>query len=287
VLCQAGGPSSPASDMYAVGVVLYSMHFPDQPPPIAGAVSVPLDADADLRDLVKKLLDTDPLRRPTASNALLHPYFRQSHIDRMVNLGEIMEQAKKLGAIRTLLHRARYETEREEAVQLEVSRADQGRSLVLKVLDYLDHADPAQLSRPLRVTFTGEAGVDQGGLLTEMYTLFFDAVVNPDVGLFETAAAQGTSAGPRAGPSGAKLPGLTTGPAPPSRLHLPKAAPDPGEQALRRFWGFGRLLVKCLFDGRRIGAHFAPALFKFLCDVEVGLQVSFPLPQTLPFLIWR
>jgi len=32
--------------------------------------------------------------------------------------------------------------------------------------------------------------------------------------------------------------------------------------------------VKCLFDGRRIGSHFASALFKFLKDVSVDLQVG-------------
>lgn len=38
-----------------------------------------------------------------------------------------------------------------------------------------------------QVTFKGEAGVDQGGLLTETYTLFFTSVLRPDLGLFETA----------------------------------------------------------------------------------------------------
>jgi hypothetical protein len=37
----------------------------------------------------------------------------------------------------------------------------------------------------LQVTFHGEAGVDQGGLLTEAYTLFFTTVVRREVGLFE------------------------------------------------------------------------------------------------------
>ena len=40
----------------------------------------------------------------------------------------------------------------------------------------------------LRVTFAGEAGADEGGLATEMPRLFFEGLVDPRLGLFESSS---------------------------------------------------------------------------------------------------
>lgn len=104
------------------------------------------------------MVQVEPARRPTASNALLHPYFRQvarcpstppclsacvavspslsdpvwslvlccaawllqCYVDRLVTCGELVEQNKKLEAVRALLYRARVELNWDEAVKLEV-----------------------------------------------------------------------------------------------------------------------------------------------------------------------
>ena len=44
----------------------------------------------------------------------------------------------------------------------------------------------------LKITFVGEPGVDEGGLLTEMFTIFYDAVFSGHGGLFESASQAGT-----------------------------------------------------------------------------------------------
>lgn len=254
--------------MYSVGVVLFQIHFPGHPGggPVPGAIQVPDGSDHELKDLITALLDVEPSKRPTASSALLHPYFRQCYIDRLVNMGELVEQNKKLEAVRALLYRARIELDKDHPHKLEVVRspADGNRALVLAMLDkYALRVAPTELARPLTVTFKGEAGVDQGGLLTEAYTLFFEGVVADEVGLFETAADSGIAA---AATSARNVDFQY------AKLYLPRVgATDP--TSIMRLRGFGRLIVKCFFDGRRITAHFAPSLFKYICGVDVSIQV--------------
>jgi hypothetical protein len=89
----------------------------------------------------------------------------------------------------------------------------------------------------LRVTFAGEGGVDEGGLSTEMFRLFFDGLVAPDVGLFEA----------RSG----------------GDLYLPKAGALTGAEATA-LTSVGRAVVKAFYEGKRVGSRFAPSFFKYL-----------------------
>jgi hypothetical protein len=43
----------------------------------------------------------------------------------------------------------------------------------------------------------------------------------------------------------------------------------------RRLVCVGGLMAKCFFDGRRLGSHFAPSLFRYIAGVDVSLQVGY------------
>ena len=47
--------------------------------------------------------------RPTAAAALMHPYFRSTFVERLLQEGEVVEQDRKLEAVRDLLHKVRQE----------------------------------------------------------------------------------------------------------------------------------------------------------------------------------
>lgn len=107
---EADGHAIFASDMYSFGVLLFFMHFPTA---VAGLVPgdprIPSNNDAELTDLISRLLSISPSARPTAAAALQHPYFRSTFVERLVQDGEVVEQDRKLDAVRNLLYRARSE----------------------------------------------------------------------------------------------------------------------------------------------------------------------------------
>jgi hypothetical protein len=54
-------------------------------------------------------LQIDIQTRPTAAQALMHPYFRSTFIERLQEEGEVVEQDRKLEAVRDLFNRVRLE----------------------------------------------------------------------------------------------------------------------------------------------------------------------------------
>eukprot|EP00752_Nemacystus_decipiens_P001338 g1328.t1 len=201
---ESGTPSSRASDMYSLGAVLFHMHFPDHPTgplPItaaaaggggsggggdggAGLGSIPRSADAATAGLLRALLAVDPAKRPRASDALQAEYFRVSHVSRLQEDGALLEQTRKLEAVRALFRTVRDEAKSGGPLKWTVRR--DGRYLVPSVLELIRTGlAGSALRRPLKITFEGEAGVDEGGILSEMYTLLFEAMMLPRFGLFE------------------------------------------------------------------------------------------------------
>jgi serine/threonine protein kinase len=61
------------------------------------------------RALLTKLLSVDPTKRPSASDAILHPYLTASFSDRLVASGELLHQDEKLEAVRSLIKKVRYD----------------------------------------------------------------------------------------------------------------------------------------------------------------------------------
>jgi hypothetical protein len=107
----------------------------------------------------------------------------------------------------------------------------------------------------LRVTFAGEAGADEGGLATEMPRLFFEGLVDPRLGLFESSSSVADGADGGADGSG------DGGGAGGGVVYLPKSG-ELGGADKRRLAAVGRAMVKCFYEGRRVGSRFAPSFFK-------------------------
>eukprot|EP00903_Cladosiphon_okamuranus_P007175 g6967.t1 len=210
---ESGTPSSLASDMYSLGAVLFHMHFPDHPTgplPIMeeaaggggsggdGGVAlgtIPRSADAPTAGLLKALLAADPARRPRASDALQADYFRVSHVSRLQEDGALLEQTHKLEAVRELFRTVRDEARAGGPLKWTVRRDN--RYLVPSVLELIKTGlAGSALRRPLKITFEGEAGVDEGGILSEMYTLLFEAMMLPRFGLFEDCESAPASSTP-------------------------------------------------------------------------------------------
>jgi len=274
-----------AADMFAFGVLLHWMHLPDAAAPVPGAINLPSNLDSNLRSLLTKLLSVEPSKRPSASDAILHPYLTASFSDRLVASGELLHQDEKLEAVRALIKQVKYE-HRDSKEYITVHRKaplieeedgggdkeqeDQNKngkrsiqyqnsndqteqtdymSIVKDVLCHFENRGNAK--KRLRVTFHGEAGTDEGGLCTEMFRLFFEGVVSPDVGLFEcsssfTSSDESHSQGNNRG-----------------GVFLPKAGKLTSQDE-RRMRAVGRVIVKCFYEGKRLGSRFAPSLFKYL-----------------------
>jgi hypothetical protein len=278
-----------ASDMYSFGVLFYFMHFPKEFSIFIPSQSVrfPPHADADLCDLIQSLITMDPLARLSAATALTHPYFRATFVDRLLQEGEIVEQDRKLEAVRNLLSRTR-QNNRNIFDRLSVSRS----TIVSDTIAYFTNVPLENLRKHLKVTFNNEPGVDEGGLLTEMFTLFFEAVFSPYSRLFEDCyglppLSHSTSA--------STTTAITTDEIPPTRMleanhtdyhhhhtttnanlnHesfvvLPAAnlsSPD-----LIKIRAVGRAMVKALYEGRRIGNRLCPSVLKFFTNANPTIR---------------
>lgn len=96
--------------MFSAGVVLYFLHFPqNMSRVIPGQIALPSSCDPDLIELIQSLLRVEPTSRPSASSCLNHPYIRSTFVDQMVIEGELVDQNKKIHAVRDLLTRKRRE----------------------------------------------------------------------------------------------------------------------------------------------------------------------------------
>ena len=299
-LSEIVGSGSAASDMYAFGVLLFWMNFPERDLPVAGTWSLPGTTDANLRSLLERLLDVNPANRPSASDALVHPFFTTSFSDRLVASGEILRQDDKLEAVRALIKQVRH-LHSQNKEKIAVDRLN--GKLVSDVLEYFRRCggDPEGARALLKVQFLNEAGLDEGGLTSEMFTLFFDGIVTPEFGLFECAGgddtdSRATSPADEDGSGSERVSGgqLTAGGSSGGvggggggRLYLPirsdtdAAKADNGETE-DRFRSIGRAIVKCFYEGKRIGSRFAPSLYKYLAHGQDNkLAHSSAMPRGL------
>lgn len=97
---EAGQHAVFASDMYSFGVLLLYMHYPAVAAALVpGSVHIPPGSDPDLSDLIQKLLVLTASLRPAAAAALMHPYFRSTFVERLMQEGEVVEQVRWMDAI--------------------------------------------------------------------------------------------------------------------------------------------------------------------------------------------
>ncbi|KAG5174931.1 hypothetical protein JKP88DRAFT_271084 [Tribonema minus] len=251
---EAGGAATRASDMYSLGCLLFWLHFPDHPTgPVAGAPirasgEAAAAASAALMDLLHQLLQVRPASRPSASDALLHAYFQVSFVDRLLEDGAVPEQHAKLAAMRALFARVREASRRAPPTRWMLRRG--ATTLVSDVLAALAALDAAALRAPVRIAFAGEAGVDEGGMLSEALTLFFEVCARGmRISARQLGSSNGSSGGSCAAAAGSYLPA--------ARAHY-----DPA--ALRAYELLGRAVALCLYSGRRVGGALAPSLFRYL-----------------------
>mmetsp|Transcript_64404 Transcript_64404/g.107030 ORF Transcript_64404/g.107030 Transcript_64404/m.107030 type:complete len:373 (+) Transcript_64404:236-1354(+) len=100
--------------------------------------------------------------------------------------------------------------------------------------------------KPTAVKFEEEGGMDEGGLTQEMHRLFWQGVIQPEVGLFELADAA-----------------------------LPRA--DASEERLELV---GMFLCKSVITEKRTGRGLAPFVFEFLIDeTERSFDPSLPIDE--------
>ena len=233
------------ADMFAFGAVLAWLNRATK----AEGHAVPRTGDDDLGRLVEALTDLDASKRPSAADAAVHPYFQNSYMDRYIAGGDIVGPNAKLEAVRDLLSSVRSESRAERAV-IEVRRGD---ALVDDVLAFFGREAVNErrfqegkkvqgTRRPLKVTFAGEAGVDEGGLTAEMFALFFEAALKAEAGLFEDAGGE------------VVLP-----------ARMPES-PTPKEKhaKVERLEAFGRALVTACYEGCGAPSRLGPSLFKYL-----------------------
>jgi len=261
--------------MYSFGAILFFIHFPDQfHTLVPGCPVTPVYNDVELLDLMRKLLRVDHTLRPSAATSLLHGYFHNSFIERLIVEGELVEQDKKLDAVRNLISRVRSENE------LNVDRLVVHRHhLVDSVLQYFRDLPLAKMRSKLKVVFHEEAGVDEGGLLTEMFRIFFDSLFQGHGNLFVGSEAASTrdyvaSEGDNVVKSQSIL------------CVLPMNT-DKNPLRIENLRAFGRALVKALYEGRRIGNKLCPAVFKYITGATVGIRdLQMFDPETTRSLQW-
>eukprot|EP00753_Platysulcus_tardus_P007768 PLAT15478.5.p1 GENE.PLAT15478.5~~PLAT15478.5.p1 ORF type:complete len:938 (-),score=369.49 PLAT15478.5:1820-4633(-) len=141
-------------------------------------------------------------------------------------------------------------------LQLTVDRWD-----VLASLEPLLSMSSAQLRRPLRVSFKGEEGVDQGGLSREFFHLAVPQLLATEVGIFQ--------------------------PTEDGRLHW--FQPHCADAAMDSFRLLGTLLALALFNGITLNLPVPLALFKLLlgqpCELEDLREVDDTLFRSLKRLL--
>jgi hypothetical protein len=281
-----------ASDMYSFGILLYCLHYDQDPDSIiAGDLHIPAQSDPELAHLIKRLTSMEPDQRPTAAQALLHPYFRRSYAERLEQDGEVVEQDRKLDAVRNMIQKAR-EDNRTNLERLSITRG----SCTRDVLRYFREMDLQHMRYSLRVTFEGEAGVDEGGPLTEMFRIFFDEVMSPKFGLFhgpdtskggikqelgvsasggfgDGEASVGASSDSFDEEGGSSSSSMGTFDVARESVKAVLPAPlDLDMERLQNLRAFGRAMIKALYEGRRMGTQLCSAAFKFLTDSQPTIR---------------
>ena len=235
-----GEVPSTSSDMYAFGATLQWIH--DQ-------VFSKKHPDEDLRRLLSGLLNVDADKRPSAADAMLHPYFQNSYLDRFIAGGDLVGQNEKLDAVRDLVKRVRSEMRGLPGRRKLVIHRDRVVEEVLahfaeshvRDLAFAQEKKEHHVTRwPMQVQFVGEEGVDEGGLTAEMFALFFHGVIDDAAGLFESRG---------------------------GGVSLPRPPPeDPLEKTkfLAKLEAVGRALVTACYEGCGAPSKLAPSLFKFI-----------------------
>eukprot|EP00761_Pharyngomonas_kirbyi_P011170 gb/GECH01011195.1/.p1 GENE.gb/GECH01011195.1/~~gb/GECH01011195.1/.p1 ORF type:complete len:924 (+),score=237.76 gb/GECH01011195.1/:1-2772(+) len=231
---------TPAVDVWSLGCMLFRTHFSSEPVllPEHNRVSVPEHEDSDLRDLLTLILVRNPAERLSSAQVSSHPYFLRSVVQELEASGQLVGSEKKMKAFNSFL----YTLKRTQDVSPWILSVDRSR-LVHDVLTAFIWAEPYRLMKTLQISFEGELGEDVGGLTSNLYSEFFNSVINDEHGLFERSDEN-------------------------SNFYLPRS--DVNDLTL--YEGLGKVLAKCIYDQRIVPQVFPPSVWKFLLDNPVSFR---------------
>ena len=101
-----GDPHSQRSDIWAFGVMVHVAHFTHFPVllPNHEAVDAPPATNEQLRQLIRLCLHRSSAGRPTASEALFHPYFTTSLLREISESENLLQSDQKLEAFYAHIH---------------------------------------------------------------------------------------------------------------------------------------------------------------------------------------
>lgn len=237
--------------MFSAGALMYFLHFPQNMSRlIPGELTLPASCDLDLADILQKLLQIDPTLRPSASSSLNHPYIRSTFVDQMVLDGELIDQNKKIHAVKDLFKRLRREN-RNNLLRIIVHRD----SIVPDVLRAFEDIPLSKMKYLLRITFDGESGVDEGGMLVELFHLFFDRLFSGTEGYFH-------------GPNP-----LTQNGSYPMTIEYVLPSKSSPKRRVIHYEIIGRLLMKSLYCNCRVANRLCPVVFKYITNTKPPLNI--------------
>ena len=237
---------------------MYYLHFPGEIGQlIPGTVRIPsTNTDFQLEELMRALLSVDPSTRPSASSTLVHGYFRSTFVDSLYQSGEFVEKERRLDAVRRLISSTRAQHE-QRFYTVEIDR----QSLVQDMLNLVASMPDHKMRHQLKIKFKDEAGIDEGGLLTEVTSLFFEKLFSGEKGLFDGANES----------AGLVLPSIM--------------AYSP--QSIKHFVDIGRYMVKILYEGKRMGGRLSTFVFKYIHGLQPNMRdLQLFDPQTAKSLQW-
>jgi len=119
------------------------------------------------------------------------------------------------------------------------------QNLVDTVMTLFENLSPRDLVGELAIVFDGEEAIDAGGVSNEMYTQFFLALFDCEMGYFEASAGGHTL--------------------------LPIAAQSYSKKQLKGYETIGKVMIKAVLDRIPIPRGLSQAFFCFLCGGESSL----------------
>uniref|UniRef100_A0A7S4GHR1 Protein kinase domain-containing protein n=1 Tax=Eutreptiella gymnastica TaxID=73025 RepID=A0A7S4GHR1_9EUGL len=274
-----GSKHTSASDIWALGVVMYEIaaaveqksdesgNSEPGPMPVLmpgqDEIQVPTGAlgNPRLEDLVTSILQKDPQQRPTAHAVLAHPYFAVSLLQDMTENRTLIDSDQKLAAFASFLQQLRSAERSGALLKVQLDRNDILGSIEMMV----DSLGNEAILHPVFASFRNESAVDEGGVRTEMYSLYFMKCVARDTRLFVCSEVdeEESSSSSSAGSKGADDVVL-------GAFYLPNPLKD-DPQDLKAYNVFGRMLLKSLVDNCPCPFQPSLVLFKYLAGVPVGL----------------
>ena len=121
------------------------------------------------------------------------------------------------------------------------------KQVLMDSFTQLQHLKPAEMRGRLTIQFSGEEGIDAGGLTREWYILLAREMFNPGNALFELS------------PSG-------------DQSYQPFSNSSVNDHHLAYFKFIGRIVGKAVYDGHLMDAHFTRPFYKHMLGIPLNYE---------------